>query len=416
MTLRGKTLAFAERVGLREIDVSLTHSRTMAGAVCVAASTRAATVAALTARAALHGRGDACRRGAVPGLPRDRGRADGARRRGGRAARRCGRIRDARRFAVVCGGGANGGDGRIAARVLREAGREAVETDDPEGYDVVVDALFGTGFHGAPRPDAAALIERINACGAPVIAVDLPSGVDASTGEVAGAAVDRRADRHLPRRARSGSSSRPAGSTPGASSSPTSGSRLSRQRATRATDAILRAGAAPGARTTRSTRRARCSWSAARRDDRRGGAHRPRCASGRRRLRHARGAREVAGRRGDAGARAGQARLRLGRRARALASRTPSAADALAIGPGLGRGPEAQALVAALLERLDLPVVVDADALYGLEPLERAAPTVLTPACGELARLLGCRVERGSAGTGSRLLARGAERYGASCC
>ncbi len=99
---------------------------------------------------------------------------------------------EARRIAAVCGGGANGGDGRIAARILREAGRDVVETDDPAGAsaDLVIDALFGTGFHGAPRADAAAVIERVNAGAAPVVSVDLPSGVDASTGEIAGAAVE----------------------------------------------------------------------------------------------------------------------------------------------------------------------------------------------------------------------------------
>ena len=61
----------------------------------------------------------------------------------------------------------------------------------------------------------------------------------------------------------------------------------------------------------------------------------------------------------------------------------------LAIGPGLGRGSDRQALVRRLLEQTDLPAVVDADALFGLEPFERAAPTVLTPHSGELARLLG---------------------------
>src|ERR687886_1171474 len=98
------------------------------------------------------------------------------------------RYPDARRIACVCGGGANGGDGRIAARILREAGRDARE-ELVEGADVVVDALFGTGFHGEPRAEAAALIEGMNAADVPVVAVDVPSGVDASTGEVAGAAV-----------------------------------------------------------------------------------------------------------------------------------------------------------------------------------------------------------------------------------
>src|SRR5918994_1508029 len=100
------------------------------------------------------------------------------------------RFPQARRIAVVCGGGSNGGDGRIAARILREQGRDAAETTDVEGYDVIVDAVFGTGFRGEPRPDAAAVIERINAARVPVVSVDLPSGVDASTGEIAGAAVD----------------------------------------------------------------------------------------------------------------------------------------------------------------------------------------------------------------------------------
>src|SRR6187549_1197698 len=69
------------------------------------------------------------------------------------------RYPDARSFGAVCGGGANGGDVRI-------------------------DALFGTGFKGEPRPAAARLIEEVNGTGAPVVAVDLPSGVDADTGEV----------------------------------------------------------------------------------------------------------------------------------------------------------------------------------------------------------------------------------------
>src|SRR5919108_4005869 len=64
------------------------------------------------------------------------------------------RFPDARSFGAVCGGGANGGDGRIALEVLRAAGRRAEE--GTEG-DVLIDALFGTGVRGEPRPEAAAL-------------------------------------------------------------------------------------------------------------------------------------------------------------------------------------------------------------------------------------------------------------------
>ena len=105
---------------------------------------------------------------------------------------------NARSFTVVCGSGSNGGDGKVAARVLEEAGRHVLVVDaKPEDEekdlgdpDVLVDALFGTGFEGEPRPGAARLIEQMNDLGAPILSVDLPSGVDASTGEVAGAAVD----------------------------------------------------------------------------------------------------------------------------------------------------------------------------------------------------------------------------------
>jgi NAD(P)H-hydrate epimerase len=63
-------------------------------------------------------------------------------------------------------------------------------------------------------------------------------------------------------------------------------------------------------------------------------------------------------------------------------------ARALAIGPGLGRSSDSKALVRRLLEETDIPAVVDADALWELEPFARTAQTVLTPHSGELARLL----------------------------
>ena len=119
---------------------------------------------------------------------------------------------------VVVGRGNNGGDGLVAARHLREDGHvvtvlAAGPLDDlrgdaaenlerlpgapPEpfaverlaGAGVVVDALLGTGFEGAPRAPVATAIAAINAQPAPVVACDVPSGVDASTGAVEGEAV-----------------------------------------------------------------------------------------------------------------------------------------------------------------------------------------------------------------------------------
>ncbi len=103
---------------------------------------------------------------------------------------------------IVCGKGNNGGDGQVAARHLRGMGFEvevlelfaegaAADLDAwLEDSGTVVDAIFGTGFAGSPRAPADAAIEAINRCGAPVVACDIASGVDASSGEVEGVAVE----------------------------------------------------------------------------------------------------------------------------------------------------------------------------------------------------------------------------------
>jgi NAD(P)H-hydrate epimerase len=123
---------------------------------------------------------------------------------------------------VVCGKGNNGGDGLVVARLLKEAGRDVkvVRTSPPEDLSqdaranferlsgeevlsledaaageaigravVLVDALLGTGFEGVPRGAIAQAIEAVNGADARVVSVDVPSGVDASSGEVGGEAV-----------------------------------------------------------------------------------------------------------------------------------------------------------------------------------------------------------------------------------
>ena len=121
---------------------------------------------------------------------------------------------------VVCGGGNNGGDGFVIARELHRSGVEVAvlaTKDEYEGdpatnlealrnldvrftspedlaaelgaADFIVDALLGTGFSGAVREREASIIEKVNSAQAPILAVDVPSGVDGSTGEVQGAAV-----------------------------------------------------------------------------------------------------------------------------------------------------------------------------------------------------------------------------------
>jgi ADP-dependent NAD(P)H-hydrate dehydratase / NAD(P)H-hydrate epimerase len=288
------------------------------------------------------------------------------------------RYPDARSFGAVCGGGANGGDGRIALEVLRAAGRTAEE--GIQG-DVVVDALFGTGFKGEPRAEAARLIDEVNAAGVPVVAVDLPSGVDADTGEIAGAAV--RADVTVTMHGRKvGLEVAPGRFTAGDVVVADIGlehretahrlvtrevlSVVPRKRPedTKYTaGALLVVGGAPGM-----TGAVSLTATAAFRAD---AGYVTVCAP-------AESLPVLEGRLVEAVKRPLEEALK------AVAKH-----DALAIGPGLGRSDDAHGLVRRLLQETELPAVVDADALYGLEPFERSAPTVLTPHEGELGRLLG---------------------------
>ena len=293
----------------------------------------------------------------------------------------------AKSFACVCGGGSNGGDGRVVARVLREAGLEATETaDDLDRHDVVVDALFGTGFHGEPRPDAAELIGRINAAPVPVVAVDLPSGVDASTGEVAGAVVD--ADLTVTFHA----------AKVGLVVSP------GRRHAGRVVVADIGLEDRPT-----EIRRARPSLldEVPRRHagDTKYTAGSVLVVGGQPGMASAACLTAMAALRADAGyvtlavpeesLRAAEVLalepVKLGwTEEHALPTLVAAAerASAIAIGPGLGRSEARHALVRTLLRRVDLPVVVDADALFGLGLVGRSQPTVLTPHSGELARLV----------------------------
>ena len=128
--------------------------------------------------------------------------------------------RSAGRIAILCGPGSNGGDGFVAARLLRRRGyrvsvsllgrldalrgdaaqaaaawREpvaAADSFDLGEADLVIDALFGAGLARDLTGEARACVERINRfanSGRPVLAVDLPSGIDGETGAERGVAV-----------------------------------------------------------------------------------------------------------------------------------------------------------------------------------------------------------------------------------
>ncbi|HKJ35367.1 MAG TPA: NAD(P)H-hydrate dehydratase [Solirubrobacterales bacterium] len=334
---------------------------------------------------------------------------------------------------VVCGKGNNGGDGLVAARMLSTDQRPVevvllwpVEelSDDAKvnleryaggvrrpgpnevaatiaGSGAVVDAIFGTGFSGAPREPAAAAIEAINDAACPVLACDIASGIDASTGAAEGVAVN--ADRTVTFHAKK------AGQLIAPGAEHTGELEVADIGIPREAPAEPVAGVIGEQVLDLAPRR---------------GARSNKFSSG--------NVLVVGGSRGLTGAvcLAGQAAIRAGAGYAAVAaprtleqilevkltevmtlglehrdgSLVPAAADAViersesadcvVLGPGLGRAEGAAELARRLAGELERPLLIDADGLnaLGTEPelaSREERPLIITPHEGELARLLG---------------------------
>ena len=325
----------------------------------------------------------------------------------------------ARRIAVACGPGNNGGDGYVLARHALESGREVrvlqlqpprtgpakraceefvqaggrVENDVSAlaSVEVIVDALFGIGLARAPEGEAAAWIDAINTANLPVLAIDVPSGVDADRGSVPGAAI--RATRTLECIAPK------AGLRTGAALDHAGALSLATLEVPRsAFDGIepvaewIDAGCLAGFLPKR------------RRDSHKGDNGRVLCVGGD----HGMGGAVLLC--AEAALRAGVGLAQVATREAHVApllARCPEAmpvriddaqalaflledAGVIALGPGLGQGEWGLALFLAAISA-GKPLVVDADALNLLARSPRALPSaVLTPHPGEAARLLGC--------------------------
>jgi NAD(P)H-hydrate epimerase len=142
--------------------------------------------------------------------------------RAGEGALRClrGRFPLAHRVVILCGGGNNGGDGYVLARFAQAAGLtvtvlavtppatlsgdarrahddflgssgrvESFSTVALHDADLVVDAVLGTGVRGAPRPEVEVAIRAMNGSGKPILALDVPSGLDAESGLALGETI-----------------------------------------------------------------------------------------------------------------------------------------------------------------------------------------------------------------------------------
>jgi NAD(P)H-hydrate epimerase len=356
------------------------------------------------------------------------------------AAELCG---PAGRIVVVCGGGNNGGDGYVAARLLRGLGRDArvvalVPTEkltqdaravreqaqragvpiDDQGElvafeagvgDVVVDALFGTGLSRAPVgafAEAIARIEAARVAGARVLAVDIPSGLSADTGHPLGPCV--RADRTVTFAfLKRGLELYPGPSWAGD--------------VTVADIGIPQAAAArvPVGCELLDEVAARLLVPPRPPDAHKGDAGRLLVVAGSPGRTGAAHLALVGALRGGAGlvtlaTRPEVLPLALAGRPEAMSVALPSGGalgrsdlqallaaahgvDALAIGPGIPRGPETAELLRAFLERAKLPAILDADALNAFAEAPRLlsgleVQLVLTPHPGEMARLCGLSI------------------------
>ncbi len=310
-----------------------------------------------------------------------------------------------RRVVVVAGKGNNGADGRVAAERLRRRGARVrvIEAAGAPGaigpagtVDLVIDAAYGTGFRGSYRAPSVP-------AGVPVLAVDIPSGLDGDTGEVSGEPLradltvtfaalkpgllegagpglagrvvvadigldvsrartwlveDEDVDRLLPERPREAHKWQAAVAVVAGSPGMTGAASLCARAAYRAGAGMVRLGI-PGA-----------------------------------------SLREV-----PAGEAVGTALPAEGWAAEAL--RMAERCQVLVVGPGLGRSESASAEVRRLLAQSEVPVLVDADGLFALgwsdeggvarlirgeglvEPGRPVRPVVLTPHAGEFGRLVG---------------------------
>lgn len=334
--------------------------------------------------------------------------------------------------AVVCGRGNNGGDGLVAARALVRAGcgvscllvedgagfkgaakehlDKLVATGCPlrrfdedalRGADVIVDAVFGTGFRGPVSGGAAEAIAAIGRARAPVVAVDIPSGVEGASGRIHDPCVDATITVAF-QAEKLGTALTPGATKAGrvevvdigigpleAAAWMTEPSDVARLWPRRPLDAHKRsAGALCLLGGSRGMSGALIL--AAQGALRSGAGYVVAAASNEVERQVSQALREVVTRAVADGENVGMEGLkRLGD--------VLERADAVAIGPGLGRGPDQAGLVEATLDVVDLPVVVDADGLNVLAGrtsalTERVAPTVITPHPAELARLLGTEV------------------------